>query len=191
MPWTWSTRASLQVPASVIAPAPDQLDITAFGITQRFGIAGAPPTQISGNLGLGNDRLTVAKDVLQDATVAGQSGDDYISGGAGNDTFDGGADNDFLVGNDGDDVLTGGSGDDVLDGGKGADDLNGGSGRDKVGSEFANADTRIGVFVTSGLDGRLEGGRRVRRRRRHLQRRGDHWHGFQRRPRDLPAGDRG
>ncbi len=30
-----------------------------------------------------------------------------------------------------------------------------GAGRDKVSYEFANADTRIGVFVTSGLDGRL------------------------------------
>ena len=141
--------------SSVVNPVPDQLDINAFGITQRFGAPGAPPTQISGKLGAGNDSLFIAKDVLQGASVEGNDGDDYISGGAGNDTFDGGIGKDFLIGNDGDDVLKGGGDEDVLDGGKGADDMDGEAGRDRVSYEFANSDSRIGVTMFAGLDARL------------------------------------
>jgi Ca2+-binding RTX toxin-like protein len=136
-------------------PIVGTLDVAAFGFRQSFGAPGAPPAQITGNLGQQNDTLVIAKDVTQGANVTGNGGHDYMEGGAGGDTFDGGEGNDFLVGNDGNDVLTGGNNDDVLDGGKGADTLDGGLGRDKVSYEFANTDSQTGIFLVKGVDGKL------------------------------------
>src|SRR5262245_54583262 len=133
----------------------DTLDVAAFGFRQSFGTPGAPPTLITGNLGQENDTLVIAKDVTQDSNVSGGAGHDYMEGGAGRDTFDGGEGNDYLIGNDGIDVLRGGNDDDVLDGGKGADDLDGGAGHDKVSYEFANADSKLGILMYKGLDGKL------------------------------------
>ena len=133
----------------------DTLDVAAFGFRQSFGAPGAPPTLITGDLGQQHDTLVIAKDVTQDSNVTGNAGDDYMEGGAGGDTFDGGDGNDYLIGNDGIDVLRGGNNDDVLEGGKGADDLDGGAGRDKVSYEFANADSKLGILMYKGLDGKL------------------------------------
>ena len=141
--------------ANTVVPVPDRIDITAYGVTQRYGAPGNTPNIISANLGLGNDSLIIAKDVGQWSNVTGGAGDDYMHGGLGRDTFDGGNDFDYLIGNDGDDTLSGGAGNDILEGGKGADTLDGGDGRDQVNYEFANADSRVGIVMVTRADGTL------------------------------------
>ncbi len=84
------------------------------------------------NVGGGDDRVTVAKDVAAPVTMRGGAGDDSLLGGAGPDKLIGGEGDDRLVGWRGDDLLYGGPGEDVLIGGPGNDVLRGGSGLDKL-----------------------------------------------------------
>lgn len=84
------------------------------------------------NAGGGDDRVTVAKNVVVPVTMRGGAGDDLLIGGAGDDKLIGGSGDDRLIGRRGDDLLYGGSGDDLLLGGPGDDLLRGGPGVDKL-----------------------------------------------------------
>lgn len=132
------------------APIEGALDITAFGLTQRFGNAGDEVFVIKGDLGAGNDSLMIALDVGRNSTITGGAGDDFISGSNSDDRFEGQDDNDYLVGNGGNDYLLGGNGNDVLEGGAGADTMDGGFGRDQVTYE----NSAVGVqFTPDGAGG--------------------------------------
>ncbi len=109
-----------QTPGSVI--------VEAFGRSQLYqGV-----TAISGDAGLGNDRIEVSPDLNIPIFLSGGQGDDVLIGGAGNDILSGGAGNDQLFGNGGQDTLYGAAGNDVIRGGSGADFASGGSGLDTL-----------------------------------------------------------
>ena len=135
-------------------PILDALDITGFGVTQRYGVdrndAIADADQqifaIKANLGNGNDSVVMEREIGFFATITGGDGLDLIVTGAGDDSLDGGNGDDFLIGNAGNDTLRGGAGNDQLEGGAGADLLDGGTGRDKV--DYYDAATE-GVIVTN------------------------------------------
>ncbi len=84
------------------------------------------------NAGGGDDKVSVAKDVMAPVTLRGGAGDDLLVGGGGPDKLIGGNGDDRLVGWRGDDLLYGGPGSDVLIGGPGADLVHGGLGRDTL-----------------------------------------------------------
>lgn len=104
---------------------------------------------------------------LNDDSITGNSGNNFLSGsGGGNDTLDGGAGNDTLNGGSGSgtdlDSLIGGEGNDDLFGSFGNDTLNGEEGDDEL---FGAADNDIfsGAFGNDSLNGedgndRLNGG---------------------------------
>lgn len=123
---------------------PGQLDITAFGFTQRA----ATPGIIRADFKDGNDLLVIQSDVLVDSDISGGGGNDTLTGGGGRDTLRGDAGADALTGGNGDDVLRGGADNDTLDGGKGGDVLDGGDGIDTVDYSRSNRDVKVGVFVT-------------------------------------------
>jgi RTX calcium-binding nonapeptide repeat (4 copies)/Calx-beta domain len=78
---------------------------------------------------------------LDDHTIRGLGGSDYLIGGGGKDTIDGGIGSDYLNGGLGADVLIGGAGNDVLDGSGdniGSDQLSGGDGDDIYGVHSSN-----------------------------------------------------
>jgi Ca2+-binding RTX toxin-like protein len=75
------------------------------------------------NAGGGDDRVSVAKEVIVPLTMRGGLGNDVLIGGSGPDKLIGGAGNDRLIGGRGDDLLAGGPGKDVLYGGRGDDIL--------------------------------------------------------------------
>ncbi|MFC5358593.1 calcium-binding protein, partial [Azospirillum himalayense] len=77
-------------------------------------------------------------------TLVGNNGNDFLWGGAGNDSLDGGFGDDTLDGGDGNDTLLGAEGNDTLDGGAGNDSLVGGAGNDQ--------------FVISGGNDTIDGG---------------------------------
>jgi RTX calcium-binding nonapeptide repeat (4 copies) len=94
-----------------------------------------PAPSIAGfevNSGVGDDRVSVAKNIAAPVTMRGGAGDDVLLGGEGPDKLIGGQGNDRLVGWRGGDVLYGGPGDDVLIGGPGSDVLRGGPGEDRL-----------------------------------------------------------
>ncbi len=124
---------------------PGQLDVHAFGLTQRVAI----PTVIKAEFKAGDDVLFIQEDVTVRAEVSGGAGRDNLAGGGGNDRLDGGTEDDSLIGNGGNDELLGGEGNDNLDGGKGADMLDGGNGVDSVDYSTANRDVGVGVNVFS------------------------------------------
>jgi hypothetical protein len=82
------------------------------------------------NVGGGDDRVAVAKEISVPVTMRGGSGNDTLIGGGGPDKLIGGSGDDRLAGWRGDDILYGGLGDDVLLGGLGNDLVRGGSGVD-------------------------------------------------------------
>lgn len=84
------------------------------------------------NAGGGDDKVSVAKDVMAPVTMRGGAGADLLVGGAGPDKLIGGDGDDRLVGWRGDDLLYGGPGADFLIGGPGADLLHGGMGKDTL-----------------------------------------------------------
>ncbi|MCB1492396.1 MAG: hypothetical protein KDJ77_11480, partial [Rhodobiaceae bacterium] len=138
-------------------PMLDTLDLTAFGITKRYGVdttdsiddADQRIFAIRANLGEGNDSVVLEKEIGIFAFIDGGAGNDLIVGGAGNDELDGGEGDDFLIGNGGDDTLTGGNGNDQLEGGAGADMLDGGAGRDKV-SYYDAATEAVQILADAG-----------------------------------------
>jgi Ca2+-binding RTX toxin-like protein len=130
-------------PTALVVPS--QLDVHAFGLTQRVAI----PTVIKADFKAGDDVLFIQEDVTIRAEISGGAGRDNLSGGAGNDRLDGGTEDDSLIGGIGNDELQGGAGNDYLDGGKGGDMLDGGEGIDSVDYSSANRDVRVGVNVFS------------------------------------------
>jgi hypothetical protein len=92
--------------------------------------------QIAGfevNSGGGDDRVSVAKEVLIPVTMRGGAGNDALVGGSGPDKLIGGEGDDRLFGGRDDDQLYGGLGDDVVLGGPGSDLVRGGLGEDRLG----------------------------------------------------------
>lgn len=130
-------------PAPVLV-VPAQLDVFAFGFTQRVDI----PVIIRADFKGGADMLVIQRDVIVDSEVSGGDGNDVLTGGGGRDILRGDANDDVLAGNDGNDDLAGGTGDDQLSGGRGADRMDGGDGIDTIDYSRANQDTRQGVYVT-------------------------------------------
>lgn len=84
------------------------------------------------NAGGGDDKVSVAKDVMAPVTMRGGAGDDLLVGGGGPDKLVGGSGDDRLVGWRESDQLYGGPGSDTLIGGQGADTLRGGPGTDTL-----------------------------------------------------------
>lgn len=120
-----------------------QLDIFAFGVTQRIAANGV----IRANFTDGIDELVIQSDVTTRAEVHGGGGDDLLIGGAGADVLYGDDQQDVLEGHNGDDQLFGGGDADQLSGGKGADTLDGGDGIDTVDYSQANRDVMVGVSI--------------------------------------------
>ena len=89
-------------------------------------------TKLVINGGNGNDRISIADEVLVPVWADGGNGKDSLDGGGGNDTLLGGNGVDSLDGSAGDDLLQGGNGADVLEGGLGNDTLQGGNGPDTL-----------------------------------------------------------
>lgn len=83
--------------------------------------------QILSYLCQGDDRLTIAGNVMAPAIVHGDAGDDHLHGGGGPAVLLGGSGDDVLIGQSGRDLLVGGTGRDRLVGGGGDDVLIGGS----------------------------------------------------------------
>lgn len=81
----------------------------------------------------GNDRVSLARNVVVPVSFLGSGGDDVLIGGAGADRLLGGPGDDVLIGNAGADALRGGLGHDTLMGGQGNDSLIGGPGKDTLG----------------------------------------------------------
>jgi Ca2+-binding RTX toxin-like protein len=119
----------------------------------------------------GNDRVSVATDIVIPLTADGGAGRDTLSGGSGADLLFGGSGkdrisgrngNDILIGGDDNDLLRGGSGDDQLYGNGGNDVLNGGRGNDTISAGMGN-DVALGGSGNDLIDGgagddRLRGG---------------------------------
>jgi serralysin len=86
--------------------------------------------------GPGNDILRGSewadRDVVDNDTIYGGSGGDFMSGHNGDDGMYGGEGNDFVIGDSGNDILSGGSGNDNVYGGAGNDFLLAGSGNDTL-----------------------------------------------------------
>jgi Ca2+-binding RTX toxin-like protein len=119
------------------------LDNAPSGATMSTQISCAPGYVhvIVGELGGGNDSLSVSPELTltigavidgSRRPMSGGIGDDRIVSGGGADLADGGAGNDTLVGGRGEDLLSGGAGRDKLNGGSSADGLFGGGGPDKL-----------------------------------------------------------
>ncbi len=135
---------------------------------------GAPATEIRcpagsigaivGNLGAGDDRLTVAPDVPVriGARVSGRflglhggAGSDRLTGGAAGDAIFGDAGADRVSGRGGADLLKGGHGADRLLGGLGADGLFGAGGADRLsggpGRDFCNGGAGRDAYLSCAL----------------------------------------
>jgi Ca2+-binding RTX toxin-like protein len=91
--------------------------------------------QIAGfevNAGGGDDRITIAREIVIPVTMRGGAGNDTLVGGSGPDKLIGGEGNDRLIGGRGDDQLYGGPGRDTMFGGPGNDLLRGGPRDDQL-----------------------------------------------------------
>ncbi|MEY2474398.1 MAG: hypothetical protein QOK28_3727 [Actinomycetota bacterium] len=84
---------------------------------------------IYGDLGVGNDTVSIDSAITAPAVLVG---------GAGNDTLSSGSGDDQIQGNDGNDTLSGGAGVDDIDGGKGTDTITGGAADDTLGGGDGN-----------------------------------------------------
>ena len=106
--------------------------------------------------GPGNDTMRGSewadRDVVDNDTMYGGSGGDFMAGHNGNDVMYGGEGNDFVIGDDGNDILSGGNGNDMLQwrggersphGGLGNDTLNGGGGFDEASYAAAAAPVSV------------------------------------------------
>jgi len=96
--------------------------------TKRFKLTDV--TAIRGQLGAGDDTVTVDASVSVPVYLDGGEGDDTLIGGSADDHLTGGPGNDTLTGGAGDDVVGGGAGNDTFDGGTGNDELDGEAGDD-------------------------------------------------------------
>ncbi|MDB5171380.1 MAG: peptidase and in kexin sedolisin [Phycisphaerales bacterium] len=103
---------------------------TVNSLTQTF--SNSAITGISVPASAGDDTITLAGSVTQNATLFGGDGNDSITGGSGNDAIDGGNGHDTLNGGAGNDGLAGDAGNDQLNGGTGSDNLSGGTGIDSL-----------------------------------------------------------
>jgi serralysin len=112
--------------------------------------------------GPGNDTMRgsewVDRDVVDNDTMYGGSGADFMAGHNGNDVMYGGEGNDFVIGDAGNDILSGGNGNDMLHGGAGNDLLIGGLGNNTLSGgagfdEVSYAGIRAPVSATLSLGG--------------------------------------
>ncbi len=85
---------------------------------------------IYGDLGVGNDTVSIDSAITVPATLIGGAGNDTLTGGSGDDQIQGNDGNDTLSGGAGIDTLDGGAGNDGITGGAADDDLQGGDGND-------------------------------------------------------------
>ncbi len=114
--------------------------------------------------GPGNDTMRGSewadRNVVDNDTMYGGGGGDFMAGHNGRDVMYGGEGNDFVIGDDGNDILSGengndmlygGAGNDLLIGGLGNDTLSGGAGLDEA--SYAGAGAPVSATLS------LEGGR--------------------------------
>ncbi|XZE56469.1 PKD domain-containing protein [Planctomycetaceae bacterium SH139] len=157
-------------------PQPGSVIVEAFGRSQLYnGVS-----RITGDAGLGNDKIVVSTDISipielyggpgndtliggsGDDTLRGGDGDDELRGGLGNDLLEAGVGRDYVMGEAGDDVLRGGVGDDQLFGGDGDDFIYGEDGNDVIHAGGGNDTVYAGVgFDTvhgDGGDDQVHGG---------------------------------
>jgi Ca2+-binding RTX toxin-like protein len=117
---------------SVTQVADGVVDVTGFGVTQRYGDKGIKVTRIVADGGAGNDVITLDPSVTIDSQLNGGPGDDQITGGSGKDVIFGGTGNDTLRGGKGDDEIHGQQDNDLIFGNEGGDRLDGGPGDDHI-----------------------------------------------------------
>ena len=132
--------------------------IEAFGLMQEYdGV-----TRITGDLGVGDDSLTINAGVQVPVEIRGGVGDDELFAGSGPAVFFGDAGNDRLVGGSHDDQLDGGLGQDNLVGQAGNDQLRGGEDDDLLeggeGNDTLQGDAGVDVLMGGRGSDRLEGG---------------------------------
>lgn len=123
---------------------PGSVIVQSFGRSQIYKNV----SRITGDAGIGNDKIVVSKDVTIPVELSGGIGNDILIGGSGNDILRGGAGNDDLRGELGDDTLEGGVGQDTLRGEGGEDTLRGGGENDQL---FGGADDDH-IFGDEGSD---------------------------------------
>lgn len=113
-----------------IADVGDQLEVKAFGFSQKF--AKSQVRKIVAVAGKGDDRIEVAQTLAIPVELFGGIGNDYLSGGAADDLLDGGNDNDLIYGRAGKDTIRGGAGNDELQGNDGDDTIYGNDDNDNI-----------------------------------------------------------
>ena len=100
-------------------PTTDTLDVAALGVGDLFGAPGQPIKVINGDLGVGNNTLTIDPDVTQTVSIrAGDGNNTFTSGagpgyfnvGSGNNTFYGGSVSDAYITGPGNDFFVPGAG---------------------------------------------------------------------------------
>ena len=114
--------------------------------------------------GPGNDTMRGSewadRNVVDNDTMYGGGGGDFMAGHNGRDVMYGGEGNDFVIGDDGNDTLSGengndmlygGAGNDLLIGGLGNDTLNGGGGFDEATYAAATAPVNVDLSLSGGL----------------------------------------
>ena len=150
--------------------------VTAFGLTQEFGPAGANKgqaiTQVVANGEDGKDQIALADGATPEdkpealhptakAVFDGGDNDDVLTGGTAGDELTGGKGNDTITGGDGGDKIHGGKGNDTLNGDAGGDEVygdedndhaNGGPGADTVDGGSGNDVIDAGP-ASAGTDG--------------------------------------
>jgi uncharacterized protein YkwD len=95
----------------------------ADGATHLGKVPATSVKKIVVDLGLDNDRVTIAAAITKPTFIYGGKGNDVLCGGAGKDTMYGGDGVDVLKGRGGNDTLWGGALSDVLSGGGGVNNL--------------------------------------------------------------------
>ena len=113
--------------------------------------------------GPGNDTMRGSewadRNVVDNDTMYGGGGGDFMAGHNGRDVMYGGEGNDFVIGDDGNDILSGengndmlygGAGNDILIGGLGNDTLNGGGGFDEATYAAATAPVNVDLSLSGG-----------------------------------------
>jgi serralysin len=113
--------------------------------------------------GPGNDTMRGSewadRDAVDNDTIYGGSGGDFMAGHNGNDVMHGEEGNDFVIGDGGNDSLSGGNGNDIVNGGPGNDilmgglgndTLNGGGGFDEAAYAAATAPINVDLSLSAG-----------------------------------------
>lgn len=98
----------------------------------RTSYDAAAATVVMIQVGHGDNRVVLGRNLTQRINVSAGDGDDVLVGTDRDDYLSGGNGNNRLVGRGGDDRLGGGNGNDRLDGGRGDDALTGGGGTDRL-----------------------------------------------------------